>query len=597
MLFSNLTYALTWVIGFATVTGSPSAVDLMIRTRNAPGTKSSNTMRALGRALAGASLGKRDTAFKNSTSIEKSWSDATLVSFQGQGEKGNATVTAGVDIICRTCYVKAKAMAQLTVDGGFNVSQAFNNFTEQISTEFDNATTTVMDYVENYIESVVTNLADGLDLDDFDLPPIDVEFSIDMPEILACRLSFQFDDMELYMMIDTILSAGVTYNLNLYTSNTPIGISIGDEAKVGVIFTVDLILSAEAEIDISSGFHIRLDDGVAFGISLFGTNVSDTTFNGGSFEFLPVTVQSSGAVLKAVLRVGASAGFDLDPPDDSFGLDPSAGVMVGVFAHIAEFITNVTAAPEGDDNGCELRVAETYQLAIGAVAGATVALQGHTWGPVPATTIPVFYTTLADACAVRGTATSTATATTIALRADGDLTTKTISTVVAYTGVACISTELVNCPASLQTTTKTTSTLMFTTAVPSGVTPTFPATTQDTVPSTIEFGASVKALFSSAGVPASFVPTPSSDASPLGAVWGVDERIVIGVSVGVGTPLILAIVAGWHFCHRRKRYPTVPRGQIVQVFPTPTYQSYQSGPYDQGKRPAKVTVAERHYRY
>lgn len=149
--------------------------------------------------------------------------------------------------------------------------------TEQIGQQFDNITTTVVDYVEDYLEETVTNLADGFDASDFDLPPIDVNFHIDLPEVPKTHLSFQFDDMELYVMLDAILSGGLTYNLNLYTSNTPIGVSISNEVQAGVIFSIDLVLSAETDVDISSGFHIKLDDGVAFDIALFSQNVSDTT--------------------------------------------------------------------------------------------------------------------------------------------------------------------------------------------------------------------------------------------------------------------------------------------------------------------------------
>jgi hypothetical protein len=83
--------------------------------------------------------------------------------------------------------------------------------------------------------------------------------------------------MELYMLLDTILSAGTTYTLNLYSSISPIGLAVGDELQVGVIFSVDLILSVEAEIDISSGFHIKLEDGIAIDIPMFDQNVSSIT--------------------------------------------------------------------------------------------------------------------------------------------------------------------------------------------------------------------------------------------------------------------------------------------------------------------------------
>lgn len=77
------------------------------------------------------------------------------------------------------------------------------------------------------------------------------------------------------MLIDTTLSMGATYNLPLYKSETVLGVSVTESLEVGIIFTIDLILSVEGEIDISSGFHIKLEDGLAIDIALFSNDVSD----------------------------------------------------------------------------------------------------------------------------------------------------------------------------------------------------------------------------------------------------------------------------------------------------------------------------------
>ncbi|KAI1848068.1 hypothetical protein JX265_002072 [Neoarthrinium moseri] len=545
MLTLRLGRTLAFAAGLTAIASSSVTPDVIISARSAPGMSVSDTYQALGRALYQAKVMKRKDVFKNSTSIAKSWVDATLFSFEHAATKdtgkGNITTKAGIAITCSTCYVKAKATAQLTVDGDFNVTTAFHNVTDQIVDEFENVTTTVVQYFSN----VATKLSDGFDPEDFALPPIGVDFEIDMPPIPESTLSFQFDDLELYVQLDTVLNGAMTYSLNLYTSNSPIGVSVGDSLQAGVFFTIDLVLSAEAEIDISSGFHIKLDDGVALEIALFGKNVSDTTFNGGTFEFLPVTIKGASGVLKAVLQLGVTAGFNLDPPSSlpNAIFDVSAGVMVGVFATIAEFTTNITAAPAGDDSGCALRVEETYQLAVGAAAGATVAIGDHTWGPTPNTTIPVFYTTIAAACASTKTVTATTTAS-LAARADGNsLTVKTLTTPVTFTGVQCLSTGLVICPASLQITAITSSIKSLITTVPSGIDPTFPDSVLSSVPSTIAFGTAANGLISSTGAPTSFVPSPSADPSgPLGFINGVDKRIIIGVSAGVGGALLLAII-------------------------------------------------------
>lgn len=187
---------------------------------------------------------------------------------------GNTSISTGVEITCTTCYVKRTANAKFTVAGDFNSSQALHNFTEDVKTEIEDLGAAAVDYIETYINRVAANLSDGIDLDDFNLSPIDLDFDINLPEIPECQLQFRFDGLELYMLIDTVLSAGATYTLNLYTSNTPIGFAVGEYLEIGVIFSIDLILSVDGEIDISTGFHIKLEDGVTLDISMFSKDVS-----------------------------------------------------------------------------------------------------------------------------------------------------------------------------------------------------------------------------------------------------------------------------------------------------------------------------------
>jgi hypothetical protein len=193
--------------------------------------------------------------------------------------KGNLSLSAGLEIICTTCYVKGTATAQLTIDGNFNVSQAFQSFKSKVEGDVYSLTNATIDSFETYFEKIGTDVS-SLDfhLDDLDFPTLnDTSFGLAIPDIPECQLLFEFDDLELYMEIDTTLSAGATYTFNLYKSETPIGISAGQDLEVGIVFTVDVILSVEAEIDISSGFHIQLNDGVAINIPMFSQDISSIT--------------------------------------------------------------------------------------------------------------------------------------------------------------------------------------------------------------------------------------------------------------------------------------------------------------------------------
>ncbi|KAK6838094.1 hypothetical protein PG987_006375 [Apiospora arundinis] len=569
MLVTFFVTCLIWAnsIVLATIT-SPDAT---IRTRDPPGLSSADTLRAFRRAVAEISRREISPVFSNRTSFEKSWDGATLFSYHETSKKGNATVAAGVDIVCASCYLKAKATAELSIDKSFNTSAAFHNLTKQVSTQFDNATDTAVEWMA----------LTGMTLRP---PPIDVDFNIAIPHMPECRLKFNFDGLELYMLLDSKLSAGVTYHLNLYSSNTPIGISAGKELDIGVIFSVDLVLTADAEVHMQSGFHIKLDDGASFSLAMFADNLTDTTFKGGKFEFLPT------------------------PETGIPGLEASAGIEVGVFAHVAEFVTNVTVPssnPDRKDHGdCALRVMESYQLAIGAAAGATVAIAGEKWGPVPQTVVPIFYTTLAGACAASHAAQpTTTTVTTTAAAAvvppvaprqktgDGDLKTTTLTTKVVFTGVACRSPGLVNCPVSLQKTTKATSTRTLVTAVPPGVKATFPPTTHASVATTVNFGSRAKKLYETTGSPSSFVPQPTSSTDKVvDAVHGVDKRVIVGVSVGVGSFVIMAVAASYWLCVKRSKAKYQPVSRISQVHTSSSSDGHFASTYDPQKNRHIMTV-------
>lgn len=333
-----------------------------------------------------------------------------------------------------------------------------------------------------------------------------------------------------------------------------------------------------------------------------------------------MTIESAGVVFTAVLRLGVHAGFALD---EDFGLldtitplDFGAGIEVGVFANVAELTTNVTY--QADDDECDLGIEQAYTFGLGAAAGATFAIGEQTWGPVAETTKPIFYTTMASACAVKPTPTASlssnnlSVATTAAERRDV-LSTATITTAITYTGVACMF-NLINCPASLQKTSQSTSTTTFTTLVPSGTDEdeiSLGASVSKTVATTVSFGKNARKLIATSGSPVSYVPPPPTSTTIIDGLVDDAERIgkrplVIGVSAGLGGAFLLAIVAGCmyvrrqrpfprtylltsmrSFVHRRRhRHSAVPRNDTVIVV------GGEGGFPDYGSRKGSVQVSE-----
>ncbi|KAK6500167.1 hypothetical protein TWF481_010519 [Arthrobotrys musiformis] len=603
MLFSSLIRAAVCVLGISTVQAlpKPAGTDISVWSEN-PNLTPRDVMRLLGRSLSEVSHQKRDTVFSNSTSFEQRWDDAVLLSLEytTSEQRSNSEQverTYSIEVSCTTCYLKGEVLAELKILEPFNISETFNNYTDQIGTIIENTTDVTLNYIKNYTRGVFRNLADGFDLDDFDLPPLDVDFDIGIPTIPEVSLRFQFDDLELYVELETVFSAGITYTLNLFASKTQFGVQISEDLFFGAVVVVDLILSADSEISISSGFHIKIDDASELELGLFSDEVGKATLDG-EFEFLPVTIESAGVVLKAVLRIKLRVGFEIStPPIEILGIDvsdildlrASAGVEVSVWTHLAELTTNVTVVPAGDEvDGCQLRVEEGYQIGVGAAAGATVALADHTWGPAPTFTIPLFSTAITQ-CAIQAIPSSTTdtssgtitSAATIAQRqAEETLTMTTISTVVTYRGVECMSFEMVDCPVSLQRTTKTTTELTLVTAVPSGVVATFPVTMQTTGVEPSSFGTNVRRLYETAS---STTAGPSATAESKlgfldGDINGVDKRIIFGVSIGGGILVLAIVIIGFIIYYRKKTYlavPPPPQGQAM---------SYHTEPYKPGMR-------------
>lgn len=83
----------------------------------------------------------------------------------------------------------------------------------------------MVDDIENYVENNLTS--DEFHIDDFDFLTVEFDLDFGIPSIPESELRLQFDGMELYVQVDTILSAGATYTLSLYTSETEIGIELG----------------------------------------------------------------------------------------------------------------------------------------------------------------------------------------------------------------------------------------------------------------------------------------------------------------------------------------------------------------------------------
>ena len=93
-------------------------------------------------------------------------------------------------------------------------------------------------------------------------------------DLLHPSLRLQFNGVEAYVLLGLNASASATVSVNLFASNSPIGLHYPG-LSVGVVFFVDLVFSLSATIDMSGGFYIKIADDAFLQADIFGGNVSD----------------------------------------------------------------------------------------------------------------------------------------------------------------------------------------------------------------------------------------------------------------------------------------------------------------------------------
>lgn len=196
-------------------------------------------------------------------------------------------------VSCALCYVKGTAYASLTIDGDLNLTKAISDFHSEFLPEVKNISTQVWNELDTWATNVYDNVTDSVENDvvqffndcnitDLDIcwdcyafPSLEVDLNMNLTDIPETTLKLEFDDLELYMLLGLSLEADAEYAVNLYpkTWSQPAGIEIGDQL-IGIVISLQLILALDAEVDISTGVHVKFDDGLAMEIVMFGTDVS-----------------------------------------------------------------------------------------------------------------------------------------------------------------------------------------------------------------------------------------------------------------------------------------------------------------------------------
>lgn len=144
-----------------------------------------------------------------------------------------------------------------------NLDKSFNDFADDLLGVFKKG-----------FEKVSSELEEAFPLDVLQFPTIDIDFNLpDIDPIPDLTLSFALDDLELYLDLEVTLTAEATYTLPLFRSQSSLGMALPD-AYAGAVVAIDLVLTSEAEVELQSGFHLKVDGSILLDIGMFAQNMS-----------------------------------------------------------------------------------------------------------------------------------------------------------------------------------------------------------------------------------------------------------------------------------------------------------------------------------
>ncbi|KAM7207357.1 hypothetical protein V8F20_002237 [Naviculisporaceae sp. PSN 640] len=192
-------------------------------------------------------------------------------------------------------------------------------------------------------------------------------------DIVDPTVRLDFHGVEAYVDIDVDITAGAAYAVNLFTSQSPLGLGFPG-LSLGLVFYVDLVFALTAEIDLEGGFYVQVEEGSFLETSILGGDVTDSLFDGLKSKSIPVTVRKGSATFKADLRLRVQCGAQLGV--EGSGLEVMA--EVGIYANLIEFVAVLESTPT-----CALQSTEWWDLNVGAFARFGVVVDYKTFGVVP----------------------------------------------------------------------------------------------------------------------------------------------------------------------------------------------------------------------
>lgn len=109
---------------------------------------------------------------------------------------------------------------------------------------------------------------DGLKIDWSDLNPINFIKHPDPTDLVAkavdMPITVNLNNLGGHFELKISFAASGTYVVPIFKSETPIGVQLKDDAKIGLLMSIDLILSVSASIDFTAGFDLVFPNGISY---------------------------------------------------------------------------------------------------------------------------------------------------------------------------------------------------------------------------------------------------------------------------------------------------------------------------------------------
>lgn len=94
-------------------------------------------------------------------------------------------------------------------------------------------------------------------------------------DIVKPIVRLAFDGVEAYLDLNIQTSDSATYSITLFSTDSPLPLSLPG-LDIGLIFSIDLVFSVSASVDMEGGFYLKLANDAYLDTSIFDGEIVDS---------------------------------------------------------------------------------------------------------------------------------------------------------------------------------------------------------------------------------------------------------------------------------------------------------------------------------